>query len=135
MCENNEFIIPSGYVNMKFIVNRLNKIFGSSFTDDDYPFLHNKFGDIKWIERKEIKRPNYGYVTFYKVKDLLNNMVSDPQKYKNNIHSLGVYLFDIPDTDDTTKKEKKQEKPMETPWDETNMDYVNQQLLNKYQFD
>ena len=27
------------------------------------------------------------------------------------------------------------EEPEETPWDETNMDYVNQELLNKYQTD
>lgn len=83
----------------------------------------------KWLDSiEEGKKKKYKKFYYPTLKAIAENPEYQANTYQiKKKLSNALYLeFD---------QEKEQEEPMETPWDETNMDYVNQQLLNKYQFD
>lgn len=78
---------------------------------------------LKWIPLKGKK--NYKKFYYPTLKAIAENGIFHP--YTNNIKnklSNAIYMaFDY------------KEEPEEEPWDETNMDFVNQELLDKYQYD
>ena len=81
----------------------------------------------KWLKHVETKGKKKSYKKYYY--PTLKAIAENPeyQPYTNDIKRKlqnAVYMeFDY------------KEEPEETPWDETNMDYLNQELLNKYQTD
>lgn len=138
MCEvENRSVIPDGYVTMGKIIKYLNQIFGGCFTKDDAPYLHTLFQSKKNILSKKITRPGYNrLITFYYEKPF-KNMAERPEEFKWQIEGLRQFLFQedfYTEPNPTSKAITKQEKE-EIPYDETNMDFVNRQLLNKYQYD
>lgn len=138
MCEiENKNVIPDGYVTMGTIVVYLNKIFGRYFSKDDIPYLHRLFQSTENIQYKKLTRPGYDRpIVFYNGKPF-RNMAEDPKKYSYLINSLSHLLFrDIVDQmPNNPPIQKPKREKQETPWNETNMDFVNQELLNKYQND
>lgn len=84
----------------------------------------------KWLKSIPWKSGKKTYRKFYfpTLKAIAEN--GDFQPYTHDIKKkLSDTLYKTFDY-----KEEKEEKE-EEPWDETNMEYVNQQLLNKYQFE
>lgn len=135
MCETErKTYIPNGYKTMGTIITYFNKIFGPKFTKKDIPMLHELFKTQNYIKSVEVKRPNFERPILFYDATLFKNMIDNPQKYSSHINSLNNFLFGDGQNNVVTKINNVEEKE-EEPWDETNMEYVNQQLLNKYQFE
>lgn len=144
MLEQKEYP-PKGYINIKVVRNLLNRILGVDLNPAPLSKLHKILLDNHFPYKKinvsdtDNKKTLFyykGFILSLEREETIDATIALYELANSIYEKLGILSPILKNKSfKNAQKINDMEEPEETPWDETNMDYVNQELLNKYQTD